>query len=229
MNNDKQWLQAYAQGMLEALHPSGMQLPFFIISYYRQCGLDECEAMIVLQLLAFRNQGNEFPLVEDMAQRMSVGAPSILNCLQRLLQIGYMTIDENVEAHTGIRSESYNVTPLLQKMFELHATNGQSVYSMQTKKQPSSKVAVTSEKTLFQMFEEEFGRLLSPMECETISKWIDEERYSQALIMHALREAVFAGKLHFRYIDRILLDWQHHKVRTVEQAKEHSANFRGLR
>jgi len=47
--------------------------------------------------------------------------------------------------------------------------------------------------------------------------------------MHALREAVFAGKLHFRYIDRILLDWQHHKVRTVEQAKEHSANFRGLR
>jgi DNA replication protein len=90
-------------------------------------------------------------------------------------------------------------------------------------------VAVTSEKTLFQMFEEEFGRLLSPMECETISKWIDEERYSQALIMHALREAVFAGKLHFRYIDRILLDWQHHKVRTVEQAKEHSANFRGLR
>ncbi len=232
MSLDKQLKEAYAQGMLEALHQPGMQLPFFVTRYYRQCGLNECEAMVVLQLMAFRAQGNEFPLVQDMEKLMSVKANVIVQSLQRLLQIGYLLIDENVDGGTGVRSESYNLRPLLLKLFELHAT-GQSVQKpnqlQSIKKQPNGNASTAKDKSIHQMFEEEFGRLLSPMECETISKWLDEEQYAQALVLHALREAVFSGKLNFRYIDRILLEWQQHKVRTVEQAKEHAANFRGLR
>jgi DNA replication protein len=229
---DKQLKEAYAQGMLEALHQPGMQLPFFVTRYYRQCGLNECEAMIVLQLMAFRAQGNEFPLVQDMEKQMSVKANVIVQSLQKLLQIGYLLIDENVDEGSGLRSESYNLTPLLLKMFELHAVaqkqnNPNMPPSM--KKQPGGQAPTVQDKSVHQMFEEEFGRLLSPMECETISKWLDEEQYAQTLVLHALREAVFSGKLNFRYIDRILLEWQQHKVRTVEQAKEHAANFRGLR
>ncbi len=232
MSLDKQLKEAYAQGMLEALHQPGMQLPFFVTRYYRQCGLNECEAMIVLQLMAFRAQGNEFPLVQDMEKQMSVKANVIVQSLQKLLQIGYLLIDENVDEGSGIRSEGYNLTPLLLKMFELHAaTQKQNKATTPTsiKKQPGGQAPTVQDKSVHQMFEEEFGRLLSPMECETISKWLDEEQYAQALVLHALREAVFAGKLNFRYIDRILLEWQQHKVRTVEQAKEHAANFRGLR
>ena len=49
------------------------------------------------------------------------------------------------------------------------------------------------------------------MELETISGWVDADRYPDELILLALKEAVFAGKLHFRYIDRILLEWSRNR------------------
>ena len=67
------------------------------------------------------------------------------------------------------------------------------------------------------------------MELETISNWLDKDMYKEELIMTALKEAVFAGKVHFRYIDRILLDWSRNRVSTVDQAKEYSQRFRQSR
>lgn len=229
MNHNKALIQAYARGMNEALQPSLVQWPFFFMSTYKQCGLNEQEAMVALQLFAFRQSGNLFPLVEEISARMSYKADQILHALQRMMKIGYLTIDEKIDAKTGVHFETYNLQPLMERVFELYAERNYSVASGQDqpiKKQP---MAVQLEKSIFQMFEEEFGRLLSPLECETISKWLDEDKYPQDLIRYALREAVFAGKLHFRYIDRILFDWQQNKVRTAEEAKQHAAKFRGLK
>jgi DNA replication protein len=223
----------FVRGMKEALRPEGTQWPFFFISTYKQCGLKETEAMIVLQLLAFQRQGNRFPLVEQIAERMTISPALIWDAMQKLLKLGYLVIEEGQEQGSGRRMESYHLTPLMDRALELFAdqqlpqlsTNDSEPAKVSIKKQPV--VAVAKEKSIFQVFEEEFGRLLSPMECDTISKWLDEDHYPIELIRHALRESVFAGKLHFRYIDRILLEWQQHKIRTVDDAKQHASKFRG--
>jgi len=82
---------------------------------------------------------------------------------------------------------------------------------------------------IFTVFEQEFARPLTPMECETISQWLDRDRYPEELILLALKEAVFAGVVHFRYIDRILLEWSRNRIQTAEQAKEYAQKFRGAR
>jgi DNA replication protein len=79
---------------------------------------------------------------------------------------------------------------------------------------------------IFQLFEQEFGRPLSPFECEHLTQWLDEDGHSEELIEAALREAVFCSKVSFRYIDRILLEWHRHGVRTVEEAIVHAKKFR---
>ncbi|KAA9006282.1 DnaD domain protein [Paenibacillus spiritus] len=84
-------------------------------------------------------------------------------------------------------------------------------------------------KSLFGIFEKEFGRPLSPMECETISGWLDQDRYAEELILLALKESVFAGKIHFRYIDRILLEWSRNRVKTAQDVKAYAQKFRGGR
>ena len=66
------------------------------------------------------------------------------------------------------------------------------------------------------------------MELETISGWVDADRYPDELILLALKEAVFAGKLHFRYIDRILLEWSCNRVRTAQDAKAYTQKFRNI-
>ncbi len=68
---------------------------------------------------------------------------------------------------------------------------------------------------------------MSPMEYETITSWVDQDRYLEELILLALKEAVFAGKVHFRYIDRILLEWSRNRVRNAQDAKEYAQRFRG--
>ncbi|WP_431804932.1 DnaD domain-containing protein [Halobacillus andaensis] len=76
------------------------------------------------------------------------------------------------------------------------------------------------------MFEQEFGRPLSPFEIENINIWLDQEEQEPALIKAALREAVLMGKLNFKYIDRILREWKRKGIQTVEQARQHGKKFR---
>jgi DNA replication protein len=82
---------------------------------------------------------------------------------------------------------------------------------------------------LFSVFEQEFGRLISPMEVETINVWLDQDGYSEDLILFALKESVFAGKLNFRYINSILADWGRNRVTNVDEARVHTQKFRAGR
>jgi len=56
--------------------------------------------------------------------------------------------------------------------------------------------------------------------------WTEQDGYQEDLILTALREAATVGKLHIRYIDRILLEWQKQKITSVEQARHYSLQFR---
>jgi DNA replication protein len=228
MGEEQQHQSAFVEGMIQALHGGIVQVPVFFMQHYRQCGLDDLDAMFILHLLTFRLEHKEFPLFDELQARMSCTKEALLKSLQKMISLGLLHIEEMTDPRTGLRAERYDVSPAIRKVIECHAN---------TKKQPPRTATVgTTERanmardvSIYKAFEAEFGRLLSPMECETIQKWLDEERLAEPLIRHALREAVFAGKLHFRYIDRILIDWRQQKIQTVEQAKEHAAKFRGQR
>ncbi|WP_110113237.1 DnaD domain protein [Bacillus sp. CGMCC 1.16541] len=74
---------------------------------------------------------------------------------------------------------------------------------------------------IFRLFEESFGRLLSPIEMQMIGQW-QEEGFDPALIKQALREAVLREVKNLKYIDRILFNWREKGIDTVDKAKEHS-------
>jgi DNA replication protein len=59
---------------------------------------------------------------------------------------------------------------------------------------------------IYSVFENEFGRTLSPIEYETISMWVSKG-IEEETIKKALREAVINGVSNLRYIDKILFEW----------------------
>lgn len=67
------------------------------------------------------------------------------------------------------------------------------------------------ESDIFSLFENEFGRTLSPIEYETINKWI-ENNISEDIIKSALKEAVLNGVCNLRYIDKIIYEWTKKKL-----------------
>src|SRR5699024_3560993 len=80
--------------------------------------------------------------------------------------------------------------------------------------------------SIFILFEQEFGRPLSPFEIETITVWLDEDLIQPSLIKAGLRESVLMGKLNFRYIDRILREWQKKEIKSLKKKKKEIKRFK---
>ncbi|MCL6593475.1 MAG: DnaD domain protein [Alicyclobacillus sp.] len=76
------------------------------------------------------------------------------------------------------------------------------------------------------LFEEEFGRPLSGLECEQICQWLDRDRHPEWLVVEALREAVLANKYSFKYIDRVLYEWQRHRIRSTAELAAYREEYR---
>lgn len=77
--------------------------------------------------------------------------------------------------------------------------------------------AAPSPSSLFESFESEFARPLSPIEVQLIADW--QKAYSDDIIMLALAEGVKNNARSFRYIEVILNAWKQAGVRSVEEAQ----------
>ncbi|GBF72817.1 hypothetical protein PA598K_01086 [Paenibacillus sp. 598K] len=236
------WQEGKRAGMAEAMAEGGVYVPGILLRTYRACGLSDTEAMLLLQLMTYRlAEGNDFPTPEQLASRMGVTPQVIGQLLQRLMKDGLLTIDERIDEASGIQYERYNWQGWLQRAVAVLDEEGgrgdgrlEAAASAQSQFKPIAGGARTTTQpqvetmpNLFKLFEREFGRPLSPMECETISGWLDVYNYPDELIRFALKEAVFAGKLHLRYIDRILIEWSRNRVTNPDEARAHARRFRG--
>ncbi|MFT8871182.1 MAG: DnaD domain-containing protein [Sporolactobacillus sp.] len=192
--------------LLDLMLRGSVSVPALLIEHYRRIGLNEQECMLLIELHAFLASGTDFPTFSQLAERMSFDETFCADLLRDLIRRGCLSIVQKNEDH--IYSESYSLLPLWEKLLHYAAGN------LQTENGKEK-----SENALYTLFENEFGRPLSPIECETLAMWMDEDRQTPVLIRAALREAVISGKLNFRYIDRILLDWRKNGIRTPEQAK----------
>ena len=55
---------------------------------------------------------------------------------------------------------------------------------------------------------------------------VEDDKYSPELIQMALREAVCSQVYNFKYIDRILINWEKKNIRTKEQVEKETKNYR---
>lgn len=79
---------------------------------------------------------------------------------------------------------------------------------------------------IYTIIEAEFGRTLSGMEYEVITEWIDNSKYSEELILLAVKEAVVKNSISIKYIDTILYNWYRGNIKTVADAKRQMEEFR---
>lgn len=192
-----------------------VNIPEFFFRYYKELGIADDEAIILLQLLAFQSEKIHFPTPSNLAGRMHFNENEITTKLQRLVQKGFLEITQNIDSNGKIY-EKYSLFPLWDRILDLLDKQSFKQEEQQKKEE---------EGEIFTIFEQEFGRLLSPMEMETISLWLDADNHSPKIIREALKEAVLAGKLSFRYIDRILFEWKKKNIKTIQQVEKQREQF----
>ena len=122
---------------------------------------------------------------------------------------------DDIKEKTGLSEEDIvsNFSSLLNKKYiELDVSNNNGVVSEKIKLDPLYDRLVFNKKVeknsddIYSLFENEFGRTLSPMEFEMINSWLDKG-IEEDLIKKALKEAVLNGVRNFKYIDKIIYSW----------------------
>lgn len=186
-------------------------IPKKLLTNYKRLGLDEIDLIVIIQIHRFLSEGKEFPTLTEIASSLTIDEQQCALILRKLIQNHILIIESKINDDNQL-SEVYSLEPLWQKIY--------------VEEEDIEEEEGMHAGTIFILFEQEFGRPLSPFEIETINAWLDEDQIKPALIKAALREAVLMGKLNFKYIDRILQEWTRKGIHTVEQAREEAQKFR---
>lgn len=200
---------------IQSLLLNQIHIPNRLLTHYKEYGLNEIELIVLLQIHRNLQNGITFPTPKQLSEPLTIDEKTCTKVLRKLIQSDLLAI-EQLENEALQLSEVYSLEPLWNKIID----------------PPKVKETINKENVpnqigeIFKMFEQEFGRPISPFEIEMINSWIDLDKIDPSLIQAALRESVLMGKLNFKYIDRILREWKHKGVHTVEKAKEVSQSFR---
>lgn len=186
-----------------------ISIPSKLLADFHKHNIDEQEVIVILQIHRFSLNGIFFPTPDELAATMSIDQQKCSMLLRQLLQKNILKIIE-LNKDQAIVDERYSLEPLWTLL-----------YQEKTIEKKSNEPVMN----IFLLFEQEFGRALSPFEIENINIWIDEDEQDPSLIKAALREAVLMSKLNFKYIDRILREWKRKGVKSVGQAREQSKSF----
>ncbi|RDF95481.1 DnaD domain-containing protein [Lactiplantibacillus plantarum] len=183
-----------------------------LLAHYREIGVTNDELLVYLQFKRLIDQGNQFPDAAVIAKSLGESTNAVFQRLHEMLAKKLLTI-ESITADDQKIHDRYNFDGLYDKL------------AVALKKQPVSTQAseqATSENSrqkVFRAIQTEFGRDLSPIEMESISKWFDEDHYEPEVIELALREAVLRQVYNLTYMDRILLNWQKRNLKTAVQVE----------
>ncbi len=197
---------------------SQLVLPSYLLDHYKEMGLTDQSFMLLIHLIHFNQSGNLFPTPKEFSKKMTLSEKECKEILFELIKAGCISI-ATFDSEEGTHHESYDISPLYDKI----------AFSFATHLQNEKKAQQPVEENLYPIFEQEFGRPLTPFEVETLSQWLDLDKMDPALIKLALKEAVISSAFNFRYIERILYDWKQRGIKTVEQARAHSEKFHGYK
>lgn len=163
-------------------------LPKYVLSYAKDLNLDINSFILLIYLLNGKN-GSSFNY-KNIMKDINLNEKELLDAISVLKGKKLLSI-EMKKNDFGVLEELINIS---------------SFYDIVFSKMLNESKNDIDRKDIYEEFEREFGRTLSPMEYEIISGWI-ESGISNDLILAALKETVFNGVNNLRYVDKILYEW----------------------
>lgn len=159
----------------------------------------------VLLLIYFMNEDVPTFDVEQINKITMISVNKILDSFTSLTNKGLISIDV-IKENSGVK-EVVNLDPIYKCMVDGLMKNNKKVVN----------------NNIFEKFEKEFSRTLSPMEYEIINDWLDKN-ISEELILGALKEATYNGVNNLRYIDKIIYEWNKKGFKNMEDVNNHLRN-----
>lgn len=170
---------------------------YIFLDFYKQLCLEESEVVVVLMINHLIKQGNLLITADLLAIKMNLEINFIDNILVKMIKKGYLKYvkDKDGNLFTTLK-------PLEEKLYQLYQLE---INKDTNKKFNEETLKIT--KNIYEVFEKELGRTLSPVEFSLIDEWI-ANGISEEECIDALHEAINKNKTSLKFIDKILLQWQ---------------------
>lgn len=185
--------------IVELLKTKDVLIPQILLFNYTKLKLNTTELVIIIILI---NSSIYNP--KQIAECMEINLPLLLEMIASLEEKGILKIELNKV--NNIQVEEVNLTGLYEKL---------SFLITDSKKNHNS---------IYETFEQELGRTLSPIEYELVGEWLNTN--SEELLLLALKEATYNGVSNFRYIDRIIHEWNKKGIKTREDVAKNNIEFK---
>ena len=168
---------------------------FLLLENYKKLRISENQLAIILMIDHLVSQGNPFITADLLSLKMSLDIKEIDNLLADLLTRGF------VEYVTVNNKTVTSLNPLKERLYR------EFQISISKENEAKGNAKINEElNNIFETFEQELGRQLSPLEISRIREWV-ALGYTDETIINALKEALSQGKKSLRSVDKILLSW----------------------
>lgn len=185
---------------------NSLVIPKVLLMNYSKLKIDEKSLIVLIYLI---NEKNSVFNPKKISDDLNISVPEILQIIDSLCTNDIINIE--LKKVNDVREEFINLEQLYTKL-AYFIVNEEEV------------VETVKSSNIYDIFEQEFGRTLSPIEYELINGWIEAE-FSEEVIILALKEAVFNGVSNLRYIDKILYEWKKKGLNSKEAIENDRAKF----
>ena len=175
-------------------------IPLYIFKLYKKYNLGLDEFVILMYL--YNKNGCLFD-PDMMSKDLNMDLMEVMGYVSVLTDKGFLTLDVN-KSEKGVLEEKINLSNFYEKI-------SMSLID-------SFNTVEAGDQSIYEIIELEFNRKLSPLECEVVKDWQDNN-YSDELIKEALKEASINGVSNLRYIDKILFEWNKKGIKSKNDIK----------
>lgn len=177
-------------------------VPRSLFLNYKKIGISSDELVFLIYLINNESGFNPKKIGEDIGMSLS----EVMGCMESLSSKGFIKVE--IKKNGNVRNEYVSFDGLYDKLSYLFM-------SREEEKKTS----------IYDVFESEFGRTISPMEYQIIGAWLDNGT-SEETILLALKEATYNGVSNLRYIDKILSEWSKKGIKNASDVEKSRSNFK---
>lgn len=197
-----------SEKLINYLKEKPIIIPRVLLTNYSKLNITAEELIVLIYLM---DKGNN--MIYDInlfVKELSLNKRKVIELINNLVEKNVLNITINKNSD-NVSEEYLNLDMLYRKITNI----------ILDKELPSS----TNNEDLFTIFEKEFGRTISPTEYEKINSWLNED-IDKALIVEALKEAVYNSTTSLRYIETILYSWKKKGIKTKEDVNKERIRYK---
>lgn len=182
-------------------------VPSFILKNYEKLNLTAEEVLVLIVL--YNHYGKISYDINKLLEEINLEKYKLMQLISSLEEKKIISIDL-ITNSKGLKEEYISLELLYDKIVNIYL---------------DVKEETNESADIYSAFEKELGRTLSPMEYEIIKGWV-MDKFSDELIILALKEAVYNGVNNLRYIDKVLYGWRKKNIKNKQDIIKEKEKFK---